>query len=67
MKMGTILSPCPYDAGSPPRVPIGKAATPYDFALRLTDAAFDFAGWSACPSIAVPRSILGWTLPGGDL
>ena len=43
MKMGTTRSPFPYDGcRSPPRAPIGKAAIPYDFVLRLADAAFDF-------------------------
>jgi hypothetical protein len=42
MKMGTILSQCPYDA----------AATSCDFALRLMRSCFpDFAGWSGYPSI----------------
>jgi hypothetical protein len=39
---GTTRSPFPYDCRSPPRAPIGKAAMPYDFALRLPGAAFDF-------------------------
>ena len=43
MKMGTTRSPFPYDGcRSPPRAPIGKAVIPYDFALRLAGAAFDF-------------------------
>jgi hypothetical protein len=33
-------------------IPIGNAATPYDFALRFAGTAFDFAGWSGDPSIA---------------
>jgi hypothetical protein len=33
--MGTIASQFPYDTRSPRRVPIGKAATAYGFALRL--------------------------------
>jgi hypothetical protein len=36
----------------PANIPIGNAATPYDFALRFAGAAFDFAGWSGDPSIA---------------
>ena len=37
----------------PPRVQIGNAAIPYDFALRLAGGCHpDFSGWSGCPSIA---------------
>jgi hypothetical protein len=48
MKMDTIASPWRYEAASG-FVPIAKAATPCDFALRRLTA--DFAGSSVCPSI----------------
>jgi hypothetical protein len=45
MKMGTIRSPCPYDAAAPPHAPIGKSATEWA-------AVSDFASSSAYTSIA---------------
>ena len=45
MKMGTIASPFPYDTAARDRVPIGKAATAYGFALRLVACGLhDLAG-----------------------
>jgi hypothetical protein len=44
MKMGTNRSPFPYDAAARYASQSAKLPTPYDFALRLTGAAFDFAG-----------------------
>jgi hypothetical protein len=53
MKMGTIASPCPYDAAARRGAPIAKSATSCDFALRLRGGCLsDFARWSGYPSIA---------------
>ena len=52
MKMGTIHSPCPYDAAAQ-HAPIGESATAFDLALRLVGGCLpDFAGWSGYPPIA---------------
>ena len=41
--MGIIASPRLYDVAARQTPPIGKAATPYDFALRLAAAAYNIA------------------------
>ncbi len=53
MKMGTIPSPCPYDAAARHALQSAKSATACDLALRLMGGCLpDFAGWSGYPSIA---------------